>query len=305
MKGSGSGPWTRGLDRSARVLAVALVLAGLLNGMPFWLRRVGLIDRTAYARELATYCRAPIQSWWLPRSCSPYHRLPGQGFKAIDSSRLYQLSPLETPFKGFKYAVMAGLLLGSWVLALRRWPTLLPWRRLLPVLPLLVSCVFAYFVARATGTTSMYEITQHHYQDAQERLRLRTTQMRALIQPAQTVVPLTASVADMTRVFLEYPVKYLYVTDEAGRFRGAVALKDITSDLLDKRDTTDKTAAHYAHTPFPLLTPDMPLSTALERFMAFQGERLPVIESEAEPTLAGVVYKTSLLDAYRRMTGER
>ena len=66
-----------------------------------------------------------------------------------------------------------------------------------------------------------------------------------------------------------------------------------------------KTAAHYAHTPFPLLTPDMPLATALERFMAFQGERLPVIESEAEPTLAGVVYKTSLLDAYRRMTGER
>jgi hypothetical protein len=139
MKGSGSGPWTRGMDRSARVLAVALVLAGLLNGLPFWLRRVGLIDRTAYARELAIYCRAPIQSWWLPRSCSPYHRLPGQGFKAIDSSRLYQLSPLETPFKGFKYAVMAGLLLGSWVLALRRWPTLLPWRRLLPVLPLLVS----------------------------------------------------------------------------------------------------------------------------------------------------------------------
>ncbi|KWE67880.1 voltage-gated chloride channel protein ClcB [Burkholderia ubonensis] len=173
------------------------------------------------------------------------------------------------------------------------------------VLPLMVSCVVAYFVARATGTTSMYEITLRHHQDAQERLRIRTTQMRELIQPAQTVVPLTASVADMTRVFLEYPVKYLYVTDDAGRFRGAVALKDITCDLLDKRDTTDKTAAHYAHTPFPLLTPDMPLGTALELFMGFQGERLPVIESAAEPTLAGVVYKTSLLDAYRRMTGER
>ncbi|WP_198387514.1 ClcB-like voltage-gated chloride channel protein [Burkholderia ubonensis] len=173
------------------------------------------------------------------------------------------------------------------------------------VLPLMVSCVVAYFVARATGTTSMYEITLRHHQDAQERLRIRTTQMRELIQPAQTVVPLTASVADMTRVFLEYPVKYLYVTDDAGRFRGAVALKDITCDLLDKRDTSDKTAAHYAHTPFPLLTPDMPLGTALELFMGFQGERLPVIESIAEPTLAGVVYKTSLLDAYRRMTGER
>lgn len=170
------------------------------------------------------------------------------------------------------------------------------------VLPLLASCVVAYFVARATGRMSMYEITQRHHQDAQARVRLKATQMGELIQPAATVVPLTASVADMTRVFLEYPVKYLYVTDELGRFRGAVALKDITSDLLEKNNTAHKTAVDYAHTPFPLLTPDMSLGTAFELFMRFQGERLPVISSEAEPTLAGVVYKTSLLDAYRRMS---
>ncbi|WP_323118942.1 ClcB-like voltage-gated chloride channel protein [Burkholderia alba] len=173
------------------------------------------------------------------------------------------------------------------------------------VLPLMVSCVVAYFAARAIGKTSMYEITLRRHEDEQERMRLRTTQMRELIQPAATVVPMTASVADMTRVFLEYPVKYLYVTDDAGRFRGAVALKDITSDLLDRRDTAHKSAANYLHTPFPLLTPDLPLGQALEHFMAFQGERLPVVESLAEPTLAGVVYKTSLLDAYRRMNGDR
>ena len=147
MKGPATGPWCRGLDRAARVLAVALVLAGLLNGLPFWLRRVGLIDRTAYARELATYCHTPIQRWWLPRSCSPYHRGPGQRLEAIDSNRLYQFSPLETPFKGFKYAVMAGLLLGSWALALRHWPTLLPWRRLLPALPLLVSLLVSIAIS--------------------------------------------------------------------------------------------------------------------------------------------------------------
>ena len=147
MKGLGTGPWTRGLDRAARVLALALVLAGLLNGLPFWMRRVGLIDRTAYARELATYCRTPIQRWWLPRSCSPYHRGPGQRLEAIDSHRIYQFSPLETPFKGFKYAVMAGLLLGSWALALCRWPTLLPWRRLLPALPLQVSLLVSVAIS--------------------------------------------------------------------------------------------------------------------------------------------------------------
>nr|WP_217908209.1 ClcB-like voltage-gated chloride channel protein [Burkholderia glumae] len=173
------------------------------------------------------------------------------------------------------------------------------------VLPLMVSCVVAYFGARALGRTSMYEITLRRHRDEEERLRLRATQMRALIQPAQTVVRPDASVAEMARVFLEYPVKYLYVTDHDGRFRGAVALKDITSDLLEGQDTQHRTAASYAHTPFPLLTPDMALGAAFEHFMNFQGERLPVVESLAEPVLAGVVYKTSLLDAYRRMNASR
>ncbi|RAG74425.1 chloride channel protein, partial [Burkholderia multivorans] len=59
--------------------------------------------------------------------------------------------------------------------------------------------------------------------------------MRRYASSSEVLYTTPASVADMTRVFLEYPVKYLYVTDDAGRFRGAVALKDITSDLLDKR----------------------------------------------------------------------
>jgi chloride channel protein, CIC family len=173
------------------------------------------------------------------------------------------------------------------------------------VLPLMLSCVVAYFVSRAIGKTSMYEITLHRNQEEQERMRLRSTQMRELIRPAETVVPPNATVQDMTRVFLEYPVKYLYVANEFGAFLGVVALKDITSDLLDKRDTSAKTAGDYLQPHFDVLTPDMPLGDALQHFMAFQGERLPVIESIEHPRLAGVVYKTSLLDAYFRMNQNR
>jgi len=172
------------------------------------------------------------------------------------------------------------------------------------VLPLMLSCVVAYFVARATGKASMYEITLHRNRDEQERVRLRATQMRELIRPADTVVTDDATVADMARVFLEYPVKYLYVTDAHGRFLGAVALADITSDLLQKHDTSLKSAADYVRT-FDALTPDMSLATGLQHFLAFRGERLPVVESAQQPTLAGVVYKTSLLDAYQRMNPGR
>jgi CIC family chloride channel protein len=173
------------------------------------------------------------------------------------------------------------------------------------VLPLMLSCVVAYFVARAIGKTSMYEITLHRNREEQERERLRATQMRELIRPAETVVPPNATVQDMTRVFLEYPVKYLYVADENGAFLGVVALKDIASDLLEKRDTSTRTAKDYLQPHFDVLTPDMPLGVALQHFMAFQGERLPVVESTAHPKLAGVVYKTSLLDAYFRMNPTR
>ncbi|NVI08074.1 MULTISPECIES: ClcB-like voltage-gated chloride channel protein [Paraburkholderia] len=173
------------------------------------------------------------------------------------------------------------------------------------VLPLMVSCVVAYFIARAIGKTSMYEITLRRNREEQERTRLRATQMRELIRPAQTVVPPNATVHDMTRVFLEYPVKYLYVANDSGAFLGVVALKDITSDLLDRTDTSMKTAADYLQPHFDVLTPDMSLAVALQHFMAFQGERLPVIESTARPLLAGVVYKTSLLDAYFRMNPSR
>jgi len=80
-----------------------------------------------------------------------------------------------------------------------------------------------------------------------------------------------------------------------------VALKDITSDLLDERDTAVKTASDYLQPHFDVLTPDMSLGEALQHFLAFQGERLPVIDCPARPVLLGVVYKTSLLDAYFRL----
>jgi chloride channel protein, CIC family len=169
------------------------------------------------------------------------------------------------------------------------------------MLPLMLSCVVAFFIARTSAQTSMYDVTLRRDREEKERMRLAATQMHELVKPADTVVALDADVKTMTRVFLEYPVKYLYVVDADNHFRGVVALKDITSDLLDERDTTVKSAADYLQPHFDVLTPNMSLGEALQHFLAFQGERLPVIDCVARPMLLGVVYKTSLLDAYFRL----
>ncbi|RKP56735.1 ClcB-like voltage-gated chloride channel protein [Pararobbsia silviterrae] len=173
------------------------------------------------------------------------------------------------------------------------------------VLPLMLACVVAYFIARTQGETSMYEVIIARNRSEQERVRLRATQMRELIRPADTVIADTAAFSEITRVFLEYPVKYVYVVDPSGLFRGVVALQDVTSALLRHENTDAMRAADLLREKFDYLTPDMSLGEGFQHFLMHQGERLPVIESHATPTLLGVVYKTSLLDAYGRMGNAR
>ena len=170
------------------------------------------------------------------------------------------------------------------------------------VLPLMLACVIAYFVSRFGGI-SMYDITLRRQREVQERLRLRTTRMVDLIQPTQTVLPPDAGVREMTRLFLEYPVKYLYIVDAKQQFLGVVALSHLTSAMLAKEDTEYKCAADFLQQPeFSCLTPDMSLNEALQCFMAHQGERLPVIRSKRDNHFLGVVFKSSLLDSYFKMS---
>src|SRR5260370_7213378 len=115
----------------------------------------------------------------------------------------------------------------------------------------------------------MKEVPLRRNRDEKERLRLAATQMRELVKPAETIVPLDADVKTMTRVFLEYPVKYLYVVDADGQFRGVVALKDITSDLLDEGNTDVKSASDYLQPHFALLQRDMSPRQPLPPFLAF------------------------------------
>jgi len=171
------------------------------------------------------------------------------------------------------------------------------------MLPLMLSSVVAYFIARSIEGTSMYEIMIRRNQEEKEKLRLRQTQMRDLIRPADTVLPLSASLHEMTRIFIAHPVKYIYIVDNDNLFQGVVALQDLTSLLVDAQAEGIKTAADFLRKDFlPVITPEMSLSEGLQRFMLHQGERLPIIQSMERPVLLGAIYKTSLLDAYYRLS---
>lgn len=169
------------------------------------------------------------------------------------------------------------------------------------MLPLMAACVIAYFVARSANAGSMYDITLRRLAQRDEQRRLRTLHVRDMVQPAQTVVQPDTDLKAMGQLFLQFPVKYLYVTDARAHFLGVVPLKKLSA-AAGLADLEHKCAADMLDDEITPLTADMTLAEALQRFIEHQGERLPVIESLVKPVLLGVVHKTALLNTYVQLS---
>ncbi len=166
------------------------------------------------------------------------------------------------------------------------------------LLPLVLTCIVAYFVGQSSNTPAMYSVTLEHRRNRQTQGRLSKLVVKDLIKPAQTVLPLNAPFDDIVEMLREHSVKYLYIVNDAGRFCGVVYAQEVTLALADDADTSHLKAADLLHREFPVLTENQQLGEALQVFLKHPSERLPVILSAEQPVLLGVVYKTALLDTY-------
>lgn len=139
-----------GLDGLTGLLSAVVVIAVLLNGLPFWARRIGLIERAAYGRDVALFCRRPVQPLWLPASCRPHRWLPPQApssprrrIARLDWGRLYAITPAEAALKTLRLALLPLLVaVSAWLAMARRHalrPPLAAISARLPLLPLLLS----------------------------------------------------------------------------------------------------------------------------------------------------------------------
>ncbi|WP_084386530.1 ClcB-like voltage-gated chloride channel protein [Castellaniella caeni] len=170
------------------------------------------------------------------------------------------------------------------------------------VLPLVPACVVAYFVSRGLAQKVMYEVTLHHEDNQALRQRLRHARLDSLLKPAETVVHTDASVREAQEMFLDYPVKYLYVVDAEGNWQGVIAQQDLTRMMLGEIDVRSKTCGEVLRLDFVKpLYPDLSLDEAQTLFSAFQGERLPVVSRDRPARLLGVVYKSDLLARYSQL----
>src|SRR5690606_2500413 len=167
------------------------------------------------------------------------------------------------------------------------------------VLPLIVAGVMAYFVSRGVAEVAMYEVTLVRERDALLRHKLRHTTLAELVRPAVTVVSTTTQMRDALQMFLDYPVRYLYVVNEEQVYQGVIAQPDLTRMLLDDNAAQERVVGDILRMDFvKTLYPNMSLDEAQEHFVSFAGERLPVLNGDGSGRLIGVVYKSAVLEKY-------
>ena len=138
-------PERRGLTR---LVAIAVLLASLLNGTGYLLRRIGWLDPAGYRNDLLRFCRQPVQELWLPLSCHFQRILSLDPLQAetIASGRLYLSPGPELLFKLAKYGLVGVLIAISLALLLRGRLPMPDQNQWWPVLPLLGSSGLSFLI---------------------------------------------------------------------------------------------------------------------------------------------------------------
>ncbi len=173
------------------------------------------------------------------------------------------------------------------------------------VLPLMLACVTAHYTAKAyrRGRSVYHESLQPEREGAEADWRLRTVE--ALVKPAAAVVRDDVSIRDMLNQLPGRPVHTVYVVDDSGQLLAALNPRDVMT-RVKRGDISpdDKVSVLAAPIPF-VLTPDMPLATALDGFLREQVKSLPVAAGQWHSTLLGEVSRHDLLLALQdRIAGK-
>ncbi len=163
------------------------------------------------------------------------------------------------------------------------------------ILPLMLACVVAHYTCLAFEKDSIYAESLQRKGAGHFERRISGLHVADLMRANPVSVPETADFRAIAEYFIGHRFNYLYVTDPAGAFLGAVSLHDVKDYLHQRELAAVVSAGDIMRVEFPTVTPDEELTVALDRFAEHDGERLPVTQSNADRHLVGSISKTDLI----------
>ncbi|MCE0499035.1 MAG: ClcB-like voltage-gated chloride channel protein [Methylacidiphilales bacterium] len=162
------------------------------------------------------------------------------------------------------------------------------------IMPLMLACVAAYYVARNLHADSVYS-RQLHGAEAHAESPIFLLHVRDLMKKNPLCVRETSRFGAVAAALASHTFKHLYVVGEHGKFLGSIALQDLKPFLQDQDLPQVVIALDLMHDDIPVLTSDASLKESLEVFARHDGERLPVIDNIRDRKLVGSLAKTDVL----------
>jgi chloride channel protein, CIC family len=163
------------------------------------------------------------------------------------------------------------------------------------VLPLMLACVAAHYTAKVYRKgKSVYHASLHSAlaNEGGDDWRLRTVEM--LVKPAAAVVADTTTLADMFDQLPKRPLAHVLVV-KGNDLIAWLDPREILQRMQRRELAGDLHVAAIAKPVEFTLTPDMPLTTALEAFLREHATVLPVTPGQWRTTLLGEVSRSDVL----------
>ncbi|MCE0483587.1 MAG: ClcB-like voltage-gated chloride channel protein [Methylacidiphilales bacterium] len=162
------------------------------------------------------------------------------------------------------------------------------------IMPLMLACVAAFYVARSISEESVYG-RQLHANHIHAEVPIFLLHVRNLMKLDPVCVLATSGFHQVAGILAAHTFKHLYVVDVHRRFLGAIALQDLKPFLHETNLSDVVIALDIMHDDIPVLTGDASLKESLEVFARHDGERLPVIDNSRDRRLIGSLAKTDVL----------
>lgn len=166
------------------------------------------------------------------------------------------------------------------------------------ILPLMLACVIAHFVANSLSVPGIYRETLRRKGRWEFDSELRRTRVGDIMKVDPPTAHPEMPFEEVCRLFLGSRHNFLFVVEESRRFVGVIALHDIKNFLSNLDLARVVIARDLVRENFPSLAPDDYLTTVFERFSRHEGERLPVLSTDGECKLLGSISKADALLAF-------
>jgi CIC family chloride channel protein len=169
------------------------------------------------------------------------------------------------------------------------------------VLPLMLACAASSILARTISPASIYTealkrkgaALNNPEAQVMTSLKVRDIMRREFDQ----VTPDTPLPKILDR-FLEGRRNHLYVVDSSQRFMGAIGLHDLKEALQEQEEVSFIIAHDLMRPAFEVTTPDEHLARVMERLVAQDCERIPVVDDRDGRKILGTVSKRDILGVY-------